>query len=256
MIFTSFFCLPTAPFPSYQSKKHNQVGMALVWLPPQELLIEIQGSNRNERLITDILKPFPYNTVLPSAPTYPMVTRLRTQNTWSASSRQQIWQVMKWLLATPLLGEPSCSLTSLPSYLPFVGGVLLHVLLYIRGGWHARNVIAFFVWAWPSGFCDWSSFPWWATSWRGTVWSYQQKGGSTPRTLIPVWTLPLRHISSSLCVARPFTNGVEWGWKKCTDPMVGGARSMTRAHPIARENPWLQMNLVQSRPFTSAWNVW
>ena len=55
----------------------------------------------------------------------------------------------------------------------------------------------------------------------------RQKGGSTPRTLIPVWTLPLRHISSSLCVARPFTNGVEWGWKKCTDPMVGGARSIT-----------------------------
>ena len=52
-------------------------------------------------------------------------------------------------------------------------------------------------------------------------------GGSTPRTLIPIWTLPLRHISSSLSVARPFTNGVEWGWKKCTDPMVGGARSIT-----------------------------
>ena len=52
-------------------------------------------------------------------------------------------------------------------------------------------------------------------------------GGSTPRTLIPVWTLPLRHISSSLSVARPFTNGVKWGWKKCTDPMVGGARSIT-----------------------------
>ena len=37
----------------------------------------------------------------------------------------------------------------------------------------------------------------------------------------------LRHISCSLGVARPFTNGVEWGWKKCTDPMVGGARSIT-----------------------------
>ena len=36
-----------------------------------------------------------------------------------------------------------------------------------------------------------------------------------------------RHISSSLCVTRPFTNGVEWGWKNCTDPMVGGARSIT-----------------------------
>ena len=30
-----------------------------------------------------------------------------------------------------------------------------------------------------------------------SLWSYQ-KGGSTPRTLIPVWTLPLCHISSSL----------------------------------------------------------
>ena len=52
----------------------------------------------------------------------------------------------------------------------------------------------------------------------------RQKGGSTLRTLIPVWTLPLRHISSGLGVARPFTNKVEKGWKKCTDPMVGGAR--------------------------------
>ena len=71
-------------------------------------------------------------------------------------------------------------------------------------------------------------------------------GGSTPRTLIPVWTLPLRHISSSLCVARPFTNGVEWGWKKCTDPMVGGARSihsMTRAHP-----PLVQSERVKALP--------
>ena len=50
---------------------------------------------------------------------------------------------------------------------------------------------------------------------------------STPRALIPVWTLPLRHISSSLGVARPFTNKVEKGWKKCTDPIVGGARSIT-----------------------------
>ena len=62
----------------------------------------------------------------------------------------------------------------------------------------------------------------------------RRKGGSTPRTLIPVWTLPLRHISSSLGMTRPFTNGVEWGWKKCTDPMVGELdrlHSMTRAHP-------------------------
>ena len=55
----------------------------------------------------------------------------------------------------------------------------------------------------------------------------RRKGGSTLRTLIPVWTLPLRHISSSLGVTRPFTKGVEWGWKKSTDPMVGGARSIT-----------------------------
>ena len=48
-----------------------------------------------------------------------------------------------------------------------------------------------------------------------------------PRTLIPVWTLPLRHILSSLGMARPFTNKVEKGWKKCTDPMVGGARLIT-----------------------------
>ena len=47
-----------------------------------------------------------------------------------------------------------------------------------------------------------------------------QKGGSTPRTLIPVWTLPLR-------VAGPLTNKVEKGWKKCTDPMMGGAKSIT-----------------------------
>ena len=33
--------------------------------------------------------------------------------------------------------------------------------------------------------------------------------------------------SSSLGVARPFTNNIEKGWKKCTDPMVGGARSIT-----------------------------
>ena len=42
--------------------------------------------------------------------------------------------------------------------------------------------------------------------------------GSTPRTLIPVWSLPLRHISSSLGVVKPFTNKVEKGWEKCTDP--------------------------------------
>ena len=61
-----------------------------------------------------------------------------------------------------------------------------------------------------------------------------QKGGSTPRMLIPIWTLPLRHISSSLGVARPFTDTVEKGWKKCTHPMVGGDRlhSMTHMHTL------------------------
>ena len=89
---------------------------------------------------------------------------------------------------------------------------------------HARKVIAFFVWAWPSGFVTK------AVS-LGELLHEEAllviPGGSTPRTLIPVWTLPLRHISSSLSVARSFTNRVEWGWKKCTDPMVGGARSTT-----------------------------
>ena len=42
--------------------------------------------------------------------------------------------------------------------------------------------------------------------------------------LIPVWTLPLRH---TLGAAKPFTNKVEKGWEKCTDPMVGGARLIT-----------------------------
>ena len=28
-------------------------------------------------------------------------------------------------------------------------------------------------------------------------------------------------------MTRPFTNKVKKGWKKCTDPMVGGARSIT-----------------------------
>ena len=66
---------------------------------------------------------------------------------------------------------------------------------------HARNVIAFFVWAWPSGFVTK------AVS-LGELLHEEAllvlPGGNTPRTLIPVWTLPLRHISSSLSVARPF----------------------------------------------------
>ena len=68
------------------------------------------------------------------------------------------------------------------------------------------------------------------------VWSYRrQKGGSTPRTLIPVWTLPLSAISR-----------VVWAWQ---DPLPTGLKrvgknvqtlwrveldrlhSMTHAHP-------------------------
>ena len=61
-----------------------------------------------------------------------------------------------------------------------------------------------------------------------------QKGGSTPRTLIPVWTLLLRHISSSIGVARPFTNGVEWGWENVQTLWwveLDRLHSTTRAHP-------------------------
>ena len=56
-------------------------------------------------------------------------------------------------------------------------------------------------------------------------------GGSTPRTLIPVWTLLLRHISSSLSVARPGLNGdgqnVQTLWWAELDRL----HSMMRAHP-------------------------
>ena len=61
-----------------------------------------------------------------------------------------------------------------------------------------------------------------------------QKGGSTPRTLIPVWTLPLHHISSNLGVARPFTNKVEKGWKNVQTlwwAELDRLHSMTHAHP-------------------------
>ena len=60
------------------------------------------------------------------------------------------------------------------------------------------------------------------------------EGGSTPRMLIPIWTLPLRHISSSLGVARPFTNGVEWGWKNVQTLWwveLDRLHSMMCAHP-------------------------
>ena len=72
-------------------------------------------------------------------------------------------------------------------------------------------------------------------------------GGSTPRTLIPVWTLPLRHISSSLGGAIPFTNKVEKGWKKCTDPMVGGARSITLYDACTPSSAATQLTKVRSR---------
>ena len=92
---------------------------------------------------------------------------------------------------------------------------------------HARNVIAFFVWAWPSGFCD--SVPLGELLHEEALFGLTsvRKVGVPRGRFFPVWTLPLRHISSSLGVARPFTNRVEKGWKKCTDPIVGGARSIT-----------------------------
>ena len=97
---------------------------------------------------------------------------------------------------------------------------------------HARNVIAFFVWAWPSGFCDWSCFPWWTTSWRGTV-GLNQVGVPQGR-LFP----------SGLCFSA--ISRVVWAWP---DPLPTGLNgdgknvqtlwwaeldrlhSMTRAHP-------------------------
>ena len=57
---------------------------------------------------------------------------------------------------------------------------------------------------------------------------------STTRALIPVSTFPLRHISSSLGVARPFTNKVEKGWKNVQTlwwAELDRLHTMTRAHP-------------------------
>ena len=59
------------------------------------------------------------------------------------------------------------------------------------------------------------------------------EGGSTPRMLIPIWTLPLSHISSCLGVARPFNNKVEKGWKNVQTlwwAELDRLHSMTRAH--------------------------
>ena len=52
--------------------------------------------------------------------------------------------------------------------------------------------------------------------------------------LIPIWTLPLRHISSSLGMARPFTNNVEKGWENVQTlwwAELDQLHSMTHAHP-------------------------
>ena len=60
------------------------------------------------------------------------------------------------------------------------------------------------------------------------------EGWSTPRTLIPVWTLPLSYISSNLGVARPFTNRVETGWKYVQTVWwaeLDRLHSMMSAHP-------------------------
>ena len=57
--------------------------------------------------------------------------------------------------------------------------------------------------------------------------------------LIPVWTLPLRHnISSSLGVARPFTNGLNGDGKNVQTlwwAELDQVHSMTRAHPPLHE---------------------
>ena len=46
---------------------------------------------------------------------------------------------------------------------------------------------------------------------------------STPRTLIPVWTLPLRVVWTW---PDPLPTRMKRVGKKCTDRMVGGARSI------------------------------
>ena len=60
---------------------------------------------------------------------------------------------------------------------------------------------------------------------------FGQKGGSTPRTLIPVWTLPLRHISAWPDPLPTGLNGdgknVQTLWWAELDRL----HSMTRAHP-------------------------
>ena len=43
---------------------------------------------------------------------------------------------------------------------------------------------------------------------------------------------------SSLGVARPFTNKVIKGWKKCTDPMVGEARLITLYDACTPSSDW------------------
>ena len=83
---------------------------------------------------------------------------------------------------------------------------------------HARNIIAFFVWRGHQAFVT-EAVSLGELLHEEALFGLTGVRKVTPRTLIPVWTLPLHHISSSLGMARPFTNGVEWGWKKCTDPI-------------------------------------
>ena len=65
------------------------------------------------------------------------------------------------------------------------------------------------------------------------------ESGGTPRTLIPVWTLPLRHISSSLGVARPFAKRVGKNVQTLWWAELDRLHSMTCAHPppISGEGP-------------------
>ena len=76
---------------------------------------------------------------------------------------------------------------------------------------HARNVIAFFAWAYAQAFVT-EAVP------LGELLHEEALFGPTgvrkdPKTLILDWTLPLSHISSSMGMARPFTNKIEMGWK-------------------------------------------
>ena len=111
--------------------------------------------------------------------------------------------------------------------------ILGSFLARARGGlvWeedvHARNVIAFFVWAWLSG-----AVPLGELLHEEAL--FGLTGRSTPRMLIPVWTLPLRHISSSLGMARPFTNKVK---KRLENVQTLWWAELDRLHSMTHTHP-------------------